>query len=164
MSETETDAETETTATTPASSDGEPGMGDIFNRDDTKDEVKIGVVLFALVGVGLGVGVLLADVFEDFMFFESLFHAIILAPLIAVLVGQRTSERLEDVPDNLAFGTAGITALAGTVVFGLLVWLFAEIIEDGGDLGDMLLPVIGVGIGAAIAAVGMVWVSRNLID
>ena len=170
MAESETEAsvgieesEPEVVGTQPTES--EPGIAEIFNRDDTKDEMKVGVVLFSLVGVGLGLGVLLADIFEDGAFTLTLGLGIMLAPLIGVLIGQRVSAELSDLDDTMTFGTAGTAAFGGTLVFGLVLWLFNEIVTDtAADLGDILLPIIGIAIGTAIAAVATVWVSRNLIE
>ena len=144
-----------------------PSMGDIFNRTDTKNEIKIGVVFFALVGLGLGLGAFVAQALEsdfEFLAMELLTIGLILPSLVAVLIAQRQSNALGDLPDNLAFGTAGVTALAGTLVLGLVLWLFGEMIDDFGDLGDILLPLVGLGIGAAAVSVGMIWVMRNLIE
>jgi len=169
MSETEAEASAESAGGNPetaavAPTSGEPGMADIFNRDDTKDELKIGVVLFSLVGLGLGLGMLLADIFEEGVLTNQT-AGIYLAPLLAIIVAQRISDVLTDLPDNLALGTAAVTALAGTVVLGLIAWIFNEITFDATfDLGDFLLPLIGMAIGAAVVGAGMVWVNRNLLE
>lgn len=165
--ETDADSDGDAGAVDPVPQNAGPSMGDIFNRTDTKNEIKIGVVFFALVGLGLGLGAFVAQALEsDFerMAMELLMVGLILPSLVAVLIAQRQSSELGDLPDNLAFGTAGVTALAGTLVLGLLIWLFGEMIADFGDLGDILLPLVGLGIGAAAVSVGMIWVMRNLIE
>ncbi|WP_254861809.1 hypothetical protein [Halovivax gelatinilyticus] len=143
-------------------------MGDIFNREDTKNELKIGVVFFALAGLGVGLGVFLAEALEsDFaeMAFYILAAGFTLPVLVAIVTAQRQASELSELPDNLVLGTAGVTAIAGTLVMGLLLWLFGEMAFDNfGDLGDIILPLVGLGIGAGAAAAGMVWVMRNLID
>lgn len=169
MAESEPDVSAEAAGGNPESTPAqptsdEPAIGDIFNREDTKDELKIGVTLFALVGLGIGLGVLLADIFEEGVL-ASQTIGIYMAPLLAVIVSQRISEMLVDLPDNLALGTAAVTSLAGTIVLGLIVWLFNEITFDvTADLGDLLLPLIGMAIGAAVVGAAMVWVDRNLLE
>ena len=169
MAESEPDVSAEAAGGNPESTPAqptsdEPAMGDIFNREDTKDELKIGVTLFALVGLGIGLGVLLADIFEEGVLGNGE-AGIYLAPLLAIIIAQRISDGLADLPDNLALGTAATTALAGTIVLGLIAWIFNEITFDvTPDLGDFLLPLIGMAIGAAVVGAAMVWVDRNLLD
>ena len=159
------EAEATEESTDEGAAGSEPGLGDIFNRTDTKTELKLGVAVFGLVGVGLGLGVVLADAFESGVFGWGLLAAgIVLAPLLAVLIGQRQSGELAGLPDNVTYGTAAITAIAGTLTLGVVVWVFGGILDDFAvpDLGDFLLPVIGMGLGAAVAAVGVIWVMENL--
>lgn len=145
-----------------------PGAGDIFSRSDTKSEITVGTAVFALVGVGLGLGALLAEILEEgsiFNFIGAYNSGLLFAPLLGVYIAQRQNEALSDLADNVALATAAVTGFVGTIVFGLVVWLFGEISFDTfPEIGDMLLPVIGLGIGVAVAAAGAVWATRNLAD
>ena len=145
-----------------------PGMGDIFNREDTKGELKAGVALFAITGLGIGLGLFLIDILDDDVLFAvsggiMVTAPLMLAPVLASLVAIRANDALDELPDNLVFGTAAISALVGTLVMGLLVWLFVEIAFDGTpDIGDVFMGWLGAGIGAAIAAVALVAVLRKI--
>lgn len=43
----------------PAPAQTGPSVGDIFSRPDTMTEIKVGIAVFAMIGAGLGIGVLL---------------------------------------------------------------------------------------------------------
>lgn len=146
-----------------------PGMGDIFNREDTKRELKAGVALFAITGLGIGLGLFLIDILdEDVLVFGvsggiMVNAPLMLGPVLAGLVAIRSDEELVELPDNLVFGTVGISALVGTLVMGILVWLFIEIAFDGTpDLGDVFMGWLGAGIAAAIAGVALLAALRKL--
>lgn len=138
------------------------GIGEIFNRDDTKSQIQTGVVFFTAIGVGFGLALLLGDAFED----AALTNASTgpsLAPLVAAIVAFHQREPLADVADNLAYATAAVTTAAGAVVLSLLTWLFAEIILDANpDLGDIFLIWIAAAVGAAVTALIVVAAYRNL--
>lgn len=141
---------------------GGPGIGDIFNMDETKDELKSGVALFAAVGVGLGLTMLLGDIFEDVQII-GIESGVMLAPLLAALVALHQVKPLAHLEDNLVYGTAAITTAIGAIVLGLLTWLFGEIAFDlTPDIGDLFLIWVGAAIGSAVAAVIVVAVDRKL--
>ena len=142
------------------------GIGDIFNREDTKSQIQSGVVIFVAVGVGLGLTTLLGDILDDIPI-VGWNTGPTLATIVAVFVAQQQTEALQEIQDNLAYATAAVTAAIGTLVLSLLTWLFAEIADDGGfvstnpDLGDVFLVWIGAVIATAIAAVIVVAAARK---
>lgn len=141
---------------------GTPGVGELFNREDTKDELKSGIALFASIAVGLGLGAFLVDILNEPLsrgFFASIVWAVV--PVLGAVVGLRISEELADLPDNLAYGTAAVTGIVGTVVFGLVTWLFGELIyEVWAGIGDLVELWIGFGIAAAVVAAAAVAIER----
>jgi hypothetical protein len=101
-----------------------------------------------------------------------------LGPAVAVVVTLRQVRELEDLPDNLLYANTAVTAAAGTVVKILLIGLFLTIggnSSGGGGsvgggpigggtpgLGQLLVPLILIAIGAAVAAAVTAWAARNI--
>lgn len=144
----------------------EDGFGDIFNREDTTYQLKRGVALFAIIGLGIGISIFLYDILDDASAGSGTFLAqtsFLVVPLLGAVLGLSQSEALVDVPDNLVYGTAAITAAAGAIVLGLVTWLFGEIVFDvWTDLGDLIEIWIAFAIGGAIVAAGAVAIDRKL--
>lgn len=151
-----------------------PSVGDIFSRPSTKGEIQIGVAVFALVGVGIGLGVLLSGSLSDmgvgFATF-ALLGSLALAPPIAGVLALRQAEELGDEPDNLRYASAGVTAFAGGLVMYIVEFVLALIglptvsgasTAGAPELGTILLPIIVIAIGAAVTAAGVVWAVDNL--
>ncbi|MEF8813399.1 MAG: hypothetical protein V5A55_06230 [Halovenus sp.] len=140
-----------------------PGVGEILNREDTKDELKFGVALFAILAVGLGLGAFLVDILDEPLgrgFFASISWVIV--PVLGAVVGLRISEQLADLPDNLAYATAAVAGIVGTVVFGIVTWLFGEIIyEVWASIGDLIELWIAFGIAAAVVAAAAIAIERT---
>lgn len=141
-----------------------PGVGDIFDREDTKEEVKFGVLFFAVLGVGVGLGALLLDILDEppgLSFFASVVWVIL--PVLGAIVGLRISEQLGDIPNNLAYATAAVAGFVGTVVFGLITWLFGEIVyEVWAGIGDLISVWVAFGIATAVVAAAAIAVERTL--
>jgi len=141
-----------------------PGIGDIFSREDTKAELKFGVALFAVLAVGFGVAALLLDALSEppgLDFFSILVWVIV--PVLGAVVGRRSAERLAATPDTLAYATAAVAGIAGSVVFGLITWLFGEITyEVWATIGEIVQVWIAFGIAAGIVGAMMVAVERKV--
>ena len=154
------------------------GVGDIFNREDTKDQIKQGIVLFAAIGVGLGLIIILGDALAD-QRIAGWSSGPLLASLITVLVAQNHTDALAGVEDSLAYATPAVTAAAGTLVISVLTWLSAEIVSEDTtstgfgeievssplappDIGDAFLAWVVAAIGVAVIAVIIVFADRNL--
>ena len=153
-----------------------PSVGDIFSRPDTKEEIVSGVVLYAMLGVGLFVAAFLiplaANVFTmSFM----LFGALALGPLLAVILADRQDEALESVPDTLVYATSAVTALGGTVAYGIIAAIGgaigdsigsgggAGLVSAGFSPGDYIIGAILVAIAGAVAAAGLVALNRTVL-
>jgi hypothetical protein len=152
------------------------GVGDIFNREDTKNQIIQGIVLFAAIGVGLGLIVILSDALAD-QRAAGWGSGPLLAPIVAVLLAQNHTDTLAEIEDSLAYATTAVTVSAGTIVLSLLTWISAEIVSDSEgfsnefvdvsvstvpDLGDALLVWVATAIGVAVIGLLILAVDRNL--
>lgn len=162
----------------PAPAQAGPGIGDVFNRQDTLSEIKLGVASYAVVGVGLGLGILLTGLLSDttdpgyFVALITFLGTFALPPLVGVVVALRQADTLTGPPENLRLATAGVTGAAGGFVMLLIVSIFAAIGLDTGSggaslgsapgIGDIFLPAIFISIAAGVTAAGVVWVLGNL--
>lgn len=148
-----------------------PGVGDILNIPETKNELKIGVVLNALLSIGFAIGALGASTLP----FGGQFGAttialtgpVAIAPLVGVLLGIRQADVLEDQPGNILMGNAGVTTFVGTFVMMLIAFILGWFIAGGSGIGQVIVDYIIVflitAIGAAIVAVGTVWTVQNIV-
>jgi hypothetical protein len=149
-------------------------MGDIFSIPETKNEMKIGVLLSVLLSVGLAFGALglttmstgIGGIGAGFGSI-GISGAIVLAPVLGLFLGVRQADVLEDQPGNIPLGNAAVTAFIGSFVFLLLSLLLGLIISGstgslGNVLGQMILPYLITAIGAAVVAAGSAWAVRNV--
>lgn len=145
-----------------------PGMGDILNRQDTKGELKTGIVVFVSVAIGIGLAYFLGDAFQEDLLQNSalaIFAQIQVGGvlILAAYVGHQQSTSLVDVEEKLVLGTVAITAAAGAVLFELVLWIFSQLtFDDTAELGDILPWWIAVAIGAAVVTVIIAYADRNL--
>lgn len=145
-----------------------PTVGEIFERRETMSEIKLGLVVFAAVTLGLGIsgfGLSLAAGTAGTGFFGGaggfiIIGALVLSPLIAATLGLRSARELANQPDNLVLASAAVVGSVGTLVawfVGIIFFLLSSSGGGGGGLvGELFLPVIveaiGVGITGALAA------------
>jgi hypothetical protein len=152
-----------------------PSVGDIFSRNDTLDQIKLGVVMYAIVGFGLGLGLFgIGNAFSGgsgtaaafasgLAIFGSIGAPLAIGPLLAYFIGGEIGNELADVEDNLVFATAGVTALGGSIVAFFLSWIMLGLGAGSVSFNNIILPIILSGIGAAIVAVGRIWAEENLL-
>jgi|GEM_PF-3690275 len=143
----------------------EPGIGDIFSRSDTKYELKFGIALYALVGVALGVTMILdyalgtVDLLGLVVTWET---GGTIALIMTIFVAQEQTSVLDELPNNLVYGTAAVTALVGTVLLLFLSWLFQELTAGTIGFGEVIGSWIALLVGVVLIAVGTVAIMRNL--
>lgn len=143
----------------------EPGIGDIFSRSDTKYELKFGIALYALVGVALGVTMILdyalgtVDLLGLVVTWET---GGTIALIMTIFVAQEQTPVLDELPNNLVYGTAAVTALVGTVLLLFLSWLFQELTAGTIGFGEVIGSWIALLVGVVLIAVGTVAIMRNL--
>lgn len=152
-----------------------PSVGDIFSRPDTKEGIISGVVLYAMFGVGLFVAAFLIPLATSvFTMSLMLFGALALGPLLAVVLAERQDEALDSVPDALVYATAAVTAIGGTMAYGIIAAVGGAIgdsvgsggggvITAGFSPGDYILGAILVAIAGAVAAVALVALNRTVL-
>lgn len=156
-----------------------PGMGEIFNRPETKSEMKIGIIIYAAISVGLGItgfglslaggsgpgaglgfggaGVLI------------LIGALLLSPLIAAVLGLRVADGLDEQPEKFIYGTVAVIGFVGTLVSFVIGIVFFVISSSGPGgastniIGNLILPLIFAAIGVAIAGVIAAWTELNVV-
>lgn len=154
-----------------------PSVSDIFSRDDTLDQIKLGVAMYALVGVGVGLGMFgIGSAFSGqsgslgsalgaaFATAGTIGVPISVSAILAMLLGREIGDELSDLDDNMVFATAGVTALAGSIVTFLISWLLLGLGTGTISFGDLILPIILAGLGAAIIAAGTIWIEENLLE
>lgn len=155
-----------------------PSIGDIFNRADTKTEIKIGTILFTLVTIGFGVtgfgaaissgggGVGTGSSLGGIAGGAASMIVLLFVPIVALVIGLRQADVLTGVPANLVYANAAATSFLGTLATFVVGLVFFLIGGAGGAIGDMIGamigPVIFAGLGAAIVAAGSVWVKLNI--
>jgi hypothetical protein len=157
-----------------------PGVGDIFSRPDTKEALKLGVVLYAAVGVGVAVAGILAPLVGgaggSFVGGIVLLGSLALGPGIGGLLAIRQDENLDDIATTLVYANAATTAAIGTFVLGVIGGLGVTIgsnlagpsLGGGtgggmsvGGLAQVFVHLIVVAIGAAVTGALLVWVLRG---
>ncbi|WP_159900717.1 hypothetical protein [Salinirussus salinus] len=148
-----------------------PSVGDIFSRLDTKNEMKVGIAAFTLIGVGAGLVTILSGLTSQgglgFGFGVLIaVGSLAVTPALGGLFGLRQSDNLDDTPDTLAYATAAVTGAAGTVLLGIIVVIASAIAAGGGGggggAGQLFLALIFAAIGSAVAGAGTAWGARNL--
>lgn len=149
-----------------------PSVGDIFSRLDTKNEMKVGIAVFTLIGVGAGLVTILSGVTAGggFGFGFGVLIAVgslAVTPALGGLFGLRQADNLEDTPDTLTYATAAVTGAAGTVLLGIIVVIAAAIASPvggggGGGAGPLFLALIFAAIGSGVAGAGASWAAGSL--
>lgn len=159
-----------------------PGISDIFSRPETMKEIKVGLLVYAIISAGLGIGAFglttisgtgAAMMAAGFVFLLTMLSPFILGAAIAGFLGLRHASELDDEPQNLLLGTSAFTGFAGTIVMFVVGFIFSMLAASGsgsggggggsGALGDMILPLLIVCVGAAIAGAGCAWVGQNIL-
>lgn len=149
-----------------------PGVGDIFNRPTTMNEIKLGIVVFAAVSLGLGLsgfGLSLASnpgggVSPFGASVLILLGAIVLSPLLASILALRIADQLDDEPQNMVLSTAATVGFGGTIVAWFIAIIFVLLSTSGPggvDFVQLLLGMILEGIGVAVAGVVAAWATLN---
>lgn len=147
-----------------------PSVGDIFSRLDTKNEIKVGIAAFTLIGVGAGLVTILSGLTSQgglgFGFGVLIaVGSLAVTPALGGLFGLRQSDNLNDTPDTLTYATAAVTGAAGTVLLGIIVVIASAIAAGGGGgggAGQLFVALIFAAIGSAVAGAGTAWAERNL--
>lgn len=150
-----------------------PSVGDIFSRPDTKDEIISGVVVYAMVGLGLLLAAFLVPLGTGVFYMAAMLAgALALGPTLAVILANRQDDELSDVPNALVYASTAVTALGGTLAFGILAGIGGALGDSLGSsgfgaasfsAGDYILATILVAIAAAIVAVVAVAVNRSVL-
>ena len=140
---------------------------DLAQQPIVKQWTKFITALFALVGVGFGLVVILFDVVDqDIVDGVGGVAAVGTTPYIGVAIGVSLGAILGFTlsrDDKTTFLTAAISTLAGTTVLYVLTAILASIPADASlDFGGLIANAIVAGIAAAVVAAGGVWVVRNL--
>lgn len=152
-------------------------MGEIFNRPETKSEMKIGIIIYAAISVGLGItgfGLSLAGGGGAAGTFGGaglviLLGALLLSPLIAAVLGLRVADGLDEQPDNFIYGTVAVIGFVGTIVSFVIGIVFFVISSSGPGgastnvIGNLILPLLLAAIGVAIAGVITAWAELNVV-
>ena len=151
-----------------------PSVGDIFSRKYTLDQIKLGVVMYAIVGFGIGLGMFgignaftgssgLAGIAGGFAVLGTIGAPIAVSSALAFIIGRNIGEELEDVMDNLVFATAGVTTAAGTVVTYFLAIIMLGLGTGNISFNNLILPIVLGALGSAVIAVGAIWTEKNLL-
>lgn len=167
---------TESTASDP-SGESDESIVDLAQQPIVMDSTKFVAALFALVGIGLGLAMILFDVVDQEIISDvsmtgteysellaiTLFYVVpYFAVLGAVVVGVLFGWQLER-DDKTTFLAAGLGSFVGTIAIWLLASIVASIpIDITIDFGGLLVAAIAAGVAAGIVAAGGVWIVRNL--
>jgi len=154
-----------------------PSIGDIFSRKDTLDQIKLGVVMYAIVGFGLGLpmfglgsaftsgsgGSVAASLGAGFAILGTIGAPLAVSAVLALLIGRSIGDELDDVMDNLVFATAGVTTAAGTIVAYFIAIIMLGLGTGNISFNNLILPIILGAIGSAVIAAGRIWAEENLL-
>ena len=152
--------------------DAGPGIGDIFSIPETKNELKIGVLLSVLVGVGIAFGILgLATMQTGFgTGFGALSAAatnpVLIVPIVGLYLGVRQADVLKDQPQEVTLGNAAVTTFVGTFLLLLVAMVLGVLIlggSVGNALGSVILPYLIAALGGAAVAAGSGWAVENIV-
>jgi len=145
---------------------------DILSEQSGKRFVKYIVGVFAAVGVGYGVGLVLLDAIggQGFVLIRTfaLFVPVLVAPIIAMATGLLTGLRLDTDEQSAAVASAA-GAFVGFIALLVILVIFASIVTgDGGGSGgggspaDLLGPLLAFGIGVAVTGAGTTFVVKRI--
>jgi len=156
-----------------------PGIGDIFSRPETVKELKVGLLIYAVISIGLGIGAFglttagggASMMAAGFVVLLTMLSPFILSAVIAGFLGLRQARELDEEPENLILGTAAVTGFAGTIVMFVVGFVFSMLAAGGsggggggsGAIGQLIVPLLMVCLGAAIAGAGCAWIARNVL-
>lgn len=150
-------------------SGSERGVGDILGEETAQEYIKYNVGVFAAIGVGFAVALVLMDSLAGSgespgaglgmggggLALLGLFLVFFLSPLIAGITGSLTSLRYDDEEKAVA-SVAAVGTFLGYIAVLVLIIITASIVGDSGSgasssFTDSLVPLIGYGIGVAVA-------------
>lgn len=151
-----------------------PSVSDIFSRNDTLDQIKLGVVMYAIVGFGVGLPMFglgsaftsgggLSSISGAFAVLGTIGAPLAVSAALALLVGRNIGEELDDVMDNLVFATAGVTTAAGTIIAYFIAIIMLGLGTGTISFDNLILPIVLGAIGSAIIAAGSIWAEENLL-
>lgn len=157
---------------------------DVVSREDTLNVIKRGGVAYVAAGLGIGISgwtIMNAVTGGEENLGTAIVGAVLaLASMMALsLIGASSGlftafyvrdELDEDVPENLRYATAGLTAFIGhlaILVLGFTITMAgfsSSGSESGGSpgVGDYLFPIVVGAVGAAIVAAGAVYALENV--
>ncbi|MHC3439719.1 hypothetical protein ACYJ1Y_16905 [Natrialbaceae archaeon A-gly3] len=141
---------------------------DLAQQPIVKQWTKFVAALFALVGVGLGLVVILFDTVDQdivdgagtlsLAVWTAPYIGVTLAVVVGVVLGFVLSR-----DDKTTFLAAAISSFVGSFVLLLLTAILDSTPSDASlDFGGLIAISITVGIAAAVVAAGGVWAVRNL--
>jgi len=136
-------------------------ISDIFDRDETTVEMKAGLGLFAAVGLGLGIAVLVNELADTQILFTGTGAAAAIAPVVAVLIARRQNRRLPDIRGDLVYATTAITSAGGTLAMLVLIWLFEVIVIGSIDLFSRIIFWVGIAFASAVVGFLSLIVARE---
>ena len=151
----------------------EQSATDILSEQSGKRFIKYTVGVFAAVGLGYGVGLVLLDIIADdeaaLVGMFAMFIPVLGAPIIAMGTGLLTGLRL-DADDRSAALASGVGAFIGFIVLLILIVIFAAIALDtgngngDGDLSGLFgaLLAFGTGVGVTAAATTFVVIRSKI--
>lgn len=144
---------------------------DILSEESGKRFLKYIVGVFAAVGLGYGIGIVLFDAVADEG--GELFGAIALiipvfgAPIISMVTGLMTGLRLEADKKSAALAS-GVGAFLGFLVLLFLIIIFAAIAfsngegDSDGNLSEFIVEMGAFGIGVAVTGAATTYVVKRI--
>ena len=150
-----------------------PSIGDIFNRQDTMAEIKYGVVILALLGVGIGIGMFgvtnaltggAGGGFAGLSLLSLLALPFVVGVIGTMVLAERQNDDLDEVANNLVYATIAVTGFVGTVVAFLIAWILAGLGAGNVGFNGIFVPMLLGALGAAVAGAGVVWADRSLLS
>jgi len=140
-------------------------------------------VVYAGIGLGVGIAAMLTALLMGFAGVGVagilILASLGVAPALGALFALRQTDELEELEDKLLYANVAVTSAAGTVALGFIAGLFGTIASSiatpqfgggggggfggGGGLGQVIIPLFLIAIGAAVAAAVAAWASRNLV-
>lgn len=145
---------------------------DIFSKPNTKNQLKAVVVLYAAVGVGIGISVfMLMQSVQSGGFggsiigFAGVVSAAVVGPALGGPIGLHVTSTLRgEEKTDMIFATAGVGAFGGHVLMLIIasIIIFTAASSTSGSLGEVFVPIIIGGLGAAVAAVGSAYAGHSI--
>lgn len=149
----------------PPSTGNEPGQS-VFSRAHIKKEVKLLLVMYASIGVGVGGSALsvLSQLNEEQMLVlggvivpATIALMFFVPPVIGAIMAIHIDWRISESGKDLYLMTGG-SVFVGSVVFMIVTTAFLGIeVNTGIGVQSMIVPFVAAAIPAAVAAVGVSW-------